>query len=83
MRLRRDRPLHQNTARAHISGVPIGTILKRQTSATTDHEAKRVSWELPEALWQRVKPLIPPKKSTTSHRAPSTSDASRRGSSTF
>jgi hypothetical protein len=45
-------------------------------------EAQQASWGLPEALWQRMKPLITPKKGITGHRAPSTSDASPRGSST-
>jgi len=29
----------------------------------TDLETKRASWELPEAVWQQMEPLIPPRKS--------------------
>ena len=34
---------------------------------STDHEPKRASWELPDAVWQRMEPLIPPKKSKEGH----------------
>jgi putative transposase len=34
---------------------------------STDHEPKRASWELPYAVWQRMEPLIPPKKSREGH----------------
>ena len=30
---------------------------------STDHNTPRRSWELPDAVWQRMEPLIPPRKS--------------------
>lgn len=36
---------------------------------------KRASWELPDAVWQRMKPLIPPKKGKESR--PRTMDLKR------
>ena len=30
---------------------------------STDQEMKLASWALPEAVWQRIEPLIPPRKS--------------------
>jgi putative transposase len=33
----------------------------------TDHDTKRASWELPDAVWQRMELLSPPKKGTTGH----------------
>jgi transposase len=33
----------------------------------TDHDTKRASWELPDAVWPRMERLIPPKKGKTGH----------------
>jgi transposase len=33
----------------------------------TDRDPQRPSWELPDALWQRMEPLIPAKKGKTGH----------------
>jgi putative transposase len=33
----------------------------------TDRHPKQASWELPEAIWQRMALLIPPKKGTEGH----------------
>ncbi len=41
----------------------------------TDRDPQRVSWELPDALWQRMAPLIPAKKGNTGH--PRTVDLKR------
>ena len=32
-----------------------------------DHPLKQTSWKLPDALWQRMEPLIPPKTSSEGH----------------
>jgi putative transposase len=34
---------------------------------STDSDTKRAAWELPDAVWQRMEPLIPPKKGKTGH----------------
>jgi hypothetical protein len=34
---------------------------------STEPETKRPSWELPNAVWQRMEPLIPPKTGTEGH----------------
>jgi transposase len=34
---------------------------------STNSDTKRASWELPDALWQRMAPLIPPKQGKTGH----------------
>ena len=41
----------------------------------TDRDPQRLSWELPDALWQRMEPLIPAKKGKTGH--PRTVDLKR------
>lgn len=33
----------------------------------TEHQAKLASWELPDEVWQRMEPLIPPRKSNVGH----------------
>jgi hypothetical protein len=42
---------------------------------STDRDTKRASWELPDALWHQMEPLIPPKKGKTGH--PQTVDLRR------
>lgn len=44
---------------------------------STDHEAKRASWELAAALRQRMEPFSRPRKAQPVTRAPIASDASR------
>jgi putative transposase len=34
---------------------------------STDRDTTQASWELPDALWYRMEPLIPPKKGQTGH----------------
>jgi putative transposase len=36
----------------------------------SDGETPRLSWELPDALWQRMEPRIPPKQGKTGHPRP-------------
>jgi putative transposase len=36
----------------------------------TEHQAKLASWELPDEVWQRMEPLIPPRKSKVGHPRP-------------
>jgi hypothetical protein len=44
-------------------GRPVGKCIERRTSMSLDTDTTQASWELPEAVWQRMAPLIPPRKS--------------------
>ena len=35
-----------------------------------ESETKRLSWELPDAVWQRMEPCIPPKRGKEGHPRP-------------
>jgi transcriptional regulator with AAA-type ATPase domain/transposase len=44
-----------------------GTPLQTRIAMRTDNPSTRVPWELPDALWQRMEALIPPRKSREGH----------------
>jgi transposase len=44
-----------------------GKRLRRRRGIRIDHALKPNSWELPDALWQRMEPLIPPRKGPGGH----------------
>src|SRR5919109_5434877 len=44
-------------------GRPVEKRIYRRTSMSTNSDTTQASWELPEAVWQRMEPLIPARKS--------------------
>lgn len=56
-------------------GVPPSWYVQRRTPRQPNGDPQRPSWELPEALWQRMEPLIPAQRGQTGH--PRTADLRR------
>ena len=67
--------LSKNESAMIYMDVPPSWYLQRRTPMQPDRGPQRPSWELPEALCQRMEPLIPAKKGKTGH--PRTADLRR------